>query len=172
MQQGLLLRYFNPVGAHSSGRIGEDPADTPNNLMPIISRVAVGRMDRLSVYGNDYDTPDGTGVRDYIHVVDLAASHVAALDHARANPGASAINVGTGQGYSVLEMIAAFKRASNRDIPYSFAPRRPGDVATSVADPGLAARLLGWKATRGLDEMCASAWTWQSQNPQGYDRES
>lgn len=163
-----LLRYFNPVGAHESGRIGEDPAGTPNNLMPIISRVAVGRIDELQVFGDDYDTPDGTGVRDYIHVVDLAESHIAALEYARANRGATAINVGTGTGYSVREMIAAFERASNRRIPFAVAPRRPGDVAISVADPSLARQALNWNATRGLEDMCVSAWKWQSENPEGY----
>ncbi|MDX2485132.1 MAG: UDP-glucose 4-epimerase GalE [Pseudodonghicola sp.] len=164
----VLLRYFNPVGAHVSGRIGEDPSDIPNNLMPCVAQVAIGRRDRLSVFGNDYDTPDGTGVRDYIHVTDLARAHSAALDYAAAQEGTEIFNVGTGQGYSVLEMIAAFSRASGREIPYEISDRRPGDIATSLADPARANQLLNWRAAHGLDEMCASTWAWQSGNPQGY----
>lgn len=164
----VLLRYFNPVGAHVSGRIGEDPSDIPNNLMPFVAQVAVGRRDKLSVFGDDYDTPDGTGVRDYIHVTDLARAHSAALDYAAGHEGAEVFNVGTGQGYSVLEMVAAFARASGREIPYEIAPRRPGDIARSLADPSKANRLLGWHATHGLDEMCESTWIWQSGNPRGY----
>ncbi|MCB1456302.1 MAG: UDP-glucose 4-epimerase GalE [Nitratireductor sp.] len=164
----VLLRYFNPVGAHPSGLIGEDPNDIPNNLMPFISQVAIGRRDVLSIYGNDYDTRDGTGERDYIHVVDLAAAHLAAVNHACSSTGCEAINVGTGRGVTVLEMVAAFERASGRKIAYRIADRREGDVATSVADATKALRLLGWKARLGLDEMCASAWNWQSQNPRGY----
>ena len=163
-----LLRYFNPVGAHSSGRIGEDPADIPNNLMPFVMQVAVGRRDRIGVFGNDYDTPDGTGVRDYVHVVDLAQGHLAALDHIDSLDGAVAVNLGTGRGCSVLEVIAAASRAVGRELPYEVVDRRPGDVATVYADPSLAAELLGWRATRTLDEMCADHWRWQQANPQGY----
>jgi len=165
-----LLRYFNPVGAHESGRIGEDPNGIPNNLMPFITQVAVGRLPRLSVFGGDYDTADGTGVRDYIHVLDLAQGHVKALDWlARAaEGGATAINLGTGQGYSVLDMVKAFEAASGRSVPYEIVPRRPGDAASCYADTAFAEKLLGWKAVRGIDDMCRDAWRWQSQNPQGY----
>jgi len=163
----VLLRYFNPVGAHASGLIGEDPAGIPNNLMPYVSQVAVGKLECLNVWGNDYPTPDGTGVRDYIHVVDLALGHLAALQRGQ-GPGVRAYNLGTGRGYSVLEMIAAFERASGRKVPYRFAPRRPGDVAACYADPTLAHRELGWKAERDVDAMCRDAWHWQSQNPRGY----
>ncbi len=163
-----LLRYFNPVGAHESGTIGEDPAGIPNNLMPFIAQVAVGRREELSVWGDDYDTPDGTGVRDYIHVVDLAEGHLAALDALAERPGCHAWNLGTGRGTSVLEMVAAFERASGRTVPYRIAPRRPGDAATSYADPALAARELDWRAERDIDAMCADAWRWQSANPEGY----
>ncbi len=163
------LRYFNPVGAHHSGRIGEDPNDIPNNLFPFIAQVAVGRRDELSVFGNDYPTRDGTGVRDYIHVVDLAKGHVAALDYLeKGNRGATAVNLGAGRGYSVLEAVAAFKRASNRDIPYEIAPRRDGDVAEIYADPTRAKELLGWSTEKTIDDMCADHWRWQSQNPNGY----
>ncbi len=162
-----LLRYFNPVGAHPSGLIGEDPAGIPNNLMPYVSQVAVGRLERLNVWGNDYPTPDGTGVRDYIHVVDLARGHLAALGGVEA-PGVRAYNLGTGRGFSVLEMIAAFERASGRKVPYTVAPRRPGDVATCYADASLAERELGWVAELGVDRMCVDAWRWQSGNPRGY----
>jgi UDP-glucose 4-epimerase len=163
----VLLRYFNPVGAHPSGRIGEDPAGVPNNLLPYVSQVAVGRLECLNVWGNDYPTPDGTGVRDYLHVVDLALGHLAALAH----PGGGGVrvyNLGTGRGYSVLEMIAAFEQACGHRVAYRIAPRRPGDVASCYADPALAARELGWTATRGIEAMCADAWRWQSQNPNGY----
>ncbi len=164
----VLLRYFNPVGAHPSGRIGEDPRDVPNNLMPFVAQVAVGRRAALSVFGNDYGTHDGTGVRDYIHVVDLALAHIAALDFAARNEGTEAFNIGTGQGYSVLDMVSAFSRASGRDIPYKIESRRPGDIATSLADPSRANAQLGWRATHDLDDMCASTWNWQSTNPNGY----
>lgn len=163
-----LLRYFNPVGAHASGRIGEDPNGIPNNLMPYVTQVAVGQRDYLRVFGNDYETPDGTGVRDYIHVVDLALGHLKALEKLSANPGVVAYNLGTGQGYSVLDVVHAFERASGRNIPYQIAPRRPGDVAASFADPTKARIELGWAATRGLDDMCRDAWRWQSNNPDGY----
>ena len=162
-----LLRYFNPVGAHLSGLIGEDPAGIPNNLMPYVSQVAVGRLSRLNVWGNDYPTPDGTGVRDYIHVVDLARGHLAALRAPEA-PGVRAFNLGTGRGYSVLEMIAAFEKASGRAVPYAVAPRRPGDVASCYADPAVAREHLGWTAEHGIDRMCADAWRWQASNPRGY----
>jgi len=164
----MLLRYFNPVGAHVSSRIGEDPQGTPNNLMPFIAQVAVGRRDKLMVFGNDYDTADGTGVRDYIHVTDLARAHVAAIQYAENHTGTEVINIGTGQGYSVLDMVGAFEKASNRPIPYQVTDRRPGDVAAMEADASRAARLLGWRAELGLDAMCASAWGWQRANPQGY----
>ncbi|MFW5752527.1 MAG: UDP-glucose 4-epimerase GalE [Planctomycetota bacterium] len=167
----VLLRYFNPVGAHASGRIGEDPNGIPNNLMPFISQVAVGRLDELKVFGDDYPTPDGTGVRDYIHVVDLAAGHLAALDQIDDLPGCTAINLGTGRGYSVLEMVQAFAAASGREIPYTVVARRPGDVAACYADPALAAERLGWRAQRGLEAMCADTWRWQRDNPQGYAAE-
>ena len=163
-----LLRYFNPVGAHPSGRIGEDPRGIPNNLMPYAMQVAVGRRDHLTVFGGDYDTPDGTGVRDYVHVVDLAAGHLAALDRLDDIDGCRPVNLGTGQGSSVLEVVAAASRAVGRAVPYEIVERRPGDVACVYADPALAASLLGWKATRGLDEMCADHWRWQQRNPAGY----
>lgn len=165
-----LLRYFNPVGAHESGRIGEDPNGIPNNLMPFISQVAVGRLPQLRVFGGDYPTHDGTGVRDYIHVVDLAQGHVKALDwlSQKKPAGATAINLGTGQGYSVLDMIRAFEAASGQKIPYEIVARRPGDAASCYADPVFSEKLLGWKAERGVDEMCRDAWRWQSGNPQGY----
>ncbi len=164
------LRYFNPVGAHPSGRIGEDPNDTPNNLFPFIAQVAVGKREKLKVFGNDYPTRDGTGVRDYIHVCDLARGHAAALDYLGKQKSGCAIdvNLGTGVGYSVLEAVAAFKRASNRDIPYEIAPRRDGDIAEIYANAGLAEKLFGWRAEKTLDEMCADHWRWQSQNPEGY----
>lgn len=163
-----LLRYFNPVGAHPSGRIGEDPNGIPNNLMPYVSQVAVGKLQQLAVFGDDYPTPDGTGVRDYIHVVDLAQGHLAALGRLQTCPGVVTYNLGTGQGYSVLEMVAAFAAASGREIPYRVAPRRPGDIATCYADPGLARAELGWQARLGIAEMCCDAWRWQSTNPNGY----
>ena len=163
-----LLRYFNPVGAHESGLIGEDPGGVPNNLLPFIAQVAVGRREALNVYGNDYPTPDGTGVRDYIHVVDLARGHLAALEKLATTSEVLSVNLGTGRGYSVLEMVEAFRRASGRDIPYRIVARRPGDVAACYADPALAARLLGWRAERGLERICRDAWRWQSMNPDGY----
>lgn len=163
-----VLRYFNPVGAHPSGLIGEDPHGIPNNLMPFVAQVAIGRRAKLSVFGNDYATPDGTGVRDYIHVVDLARGHVAALKRLFSQPGGFTVNLGTGQGYSVLQAIRAFEEASNRSIPYEFAARRPGDIATCYASPLLAEQLLGWKAEKRLDQMCADHWRWQQMNPQGY----
>jgi UDP-glucose 4-epimerase len=163
-----LLRYFNPVGAHESGEIGEDPNGLPNNLMPYISQVAVGRLEQLSVFGNDYPTPDGTGVRDYIHVVDLAKGHLCALEKLAEKPGVVTYNLGTGQGYSVLEMIRAFEKASGKKVPYTITPRRHGDIAQCYADPSLAAQELGWKAEKGLDAMCADTWNWQSKNPDGY----
>jgi UDP-glucose 4-epimerase len=164
----VLLRYFNPVGAHPSGRIGEDPNGIPNNLVPYIAQVAVGRLERLSVFGGDYPTPDGTGVRDYIHVVDLAIGHLCALERLRLKPGVATYNLGTGRGYSVLEVVAAFERACGRAIPYRIIDRRPGDVAATYANPARANRELGWQAERGLDEMCADVWRWQSGNPHGY----
>ncbi len=163
-----LLRYFNPVGAHSSGRIGEDPNGIPNNLMPYIAQVAAGKLARLAVFGNDYPTKDGTGVRDYIHVVDLALGHLKAITKLTENPGVFTCNLGTGQGYSVLEMVAAFASACGREIPYAVVGRRAGDVAACFADPTFAAQELGWRAGRGLAEMCADTWRWQAANPQGY----
>lgn len=163
-----LLRYFNPVGAHSSGDLGEDPQGIPNNLMPYIAQVAVGRRERLQVYGSDYPTPDGTGVRDYIHVVDLVQGHLRALDHLDTSAGCHTFNLGTGSGHSVLEMIAAFERASGRKIPFDIVARRPGDAAVSYADPHRAALELGWKAEFDLDAMCRDAWHWQSRHPQGF----
>lgn len=165
-----ILRYFNPVGAHESGLIGEDPRDVPNNLMPYITQVAIGRHPILSVFGNDYDTPDGTGLRDYIHVDDLAAGHLAALDALKAGriKGALAINLGTGRPYSVLELVRAFEAASGQPVPYQIVERRPGDVAQSCADPSRALAVLDWQAQHGIDRMCADAWRWQSRNPEGY----
>lgn len=164
-----LLRYFNPVGAHASGLIGEDPNGIPNNLMPVVSQVAVGKRPKISVYGNDYPTPDGTGVRDYIHVVDLALGHLKALDALDRAGGLFTVNLGTGNGYSVLDVIRAFETASGKPVTYEIAPRRPGDVASCYADPAHAASLLGWRAERGLKQMCEDAWRWQSANPNGYD---
>ncbi|HEX6707036.1 MAG TPA: UDP-glucose 4-epimerase GalE [Albitalea sp.] len=164
-----LLRYFNPVGAHESGRIGEDPRGIPNNLMPYITQVAVGRRPQLSVFGGDYETPDGTGVRDYIHVVDLAEGHVAALRRLLGHGGQFTVNLGTGRGHSVLELVRAFEKASGRPIAYEIVARRPGDVAASYADPALAHELLGWRATRDLDAMCVDSWRWQRQNPDGFE---
>ena len=166
----ILLRYFNPVGAHKSGRIGEDPKGIPNNLMPYISQVAVGKLEKLGVFGDDYDTPDGTGVRDYIHVVDLAVGHVKAINYIFTNPGLDIINLGTGVGYSVLDMVKAFAKASGREVPYEIKPRREGDIAMCYADPSKAAKVLAWKAERGLEEMCEDIWRWQSQNPNGYQK--
>jgi len=164
----VLLRYFNPVGAHPSGIIGEDPAGVPNNLMPYVAQVAVGRRHRLEVFGCDYPTRDGTGVRDYLHVMDLAEAHVKALEYASRHPGCEAFNLGTGRGTSVLELVSAFESASGRAIPFEFAGRRPGDVAELYADPSRAAALLGWRATRTLGEMCADTWRWQTANPMGF----
>jgi UDP-glucose 4-epimerase len=164
----VALRYFNPVGAHKSGLIGEDPKGIPNNLMPYISQVAVGRRRKLSVYGDDYPTPDGTGVRDYIHVMDLAEGHVAALRYCQDKGGMLYVNLGTGQGTSVLQMVQAFEKASARPIPYEIVGRRTGDVAQCWADPGLAHSALGWKTSRGLAEMCEDAWRWQENSPEGY----
>ena len=164
-----ILRYFNPVGAHSSGLIGEDPNDIPNNLMPYVSQVAVGKLKELSVFGNDYNTPDGTGVRDYIHVVDLAKGHIRALDKLNTNCGLVTYNLGTGNGYSVLDMVRSFSEASGRDVPYKVVDRRPGDVAKCYADPTKANIELGWKAEYGIKEMCEDAWRWQSNNPNGYE---
>ncbi|MBQ3079460.1 MAG: UDP-glucose 4-epimerase GalE [Clostridia bacterium] len=164
----VLLRYFNPVGAHESGTIGEDPSGTPNNLMPYVSQTAVGRRDHLTVYGDDYDTHDGTGVRDYIHVMDLAMGHVAAVEYASRFNGCDAINLGTGVGYSVLDMVKAFEKANGLKIPYVIGPRRPGDIATVYSNPEKAARLLGWKAERTLEDMCRDQWNWQKNNPNGY----
>ncbi len=163
-----LLRYFNPVGAHESGKIGEDPNDIPNNLMPYITQVAVGKLDELSVFGDDYPTHDGTGVRDYIHVVDLAIGHLKALEKLQSNPGVVTYNLGTGQGYSVLDVVNAFEKASGQDIPYKITGRRPGDIASCYADPTKAEKELGWTAKRDIIEMCKDAWRWQSENPDGY----
>ncbi len=163
-----LLRYFNPVGAHFSGRIGEDPNGIPNNLMPFITQVAIGTRSELSVFGNDYPTPDGTGIRDYIHVTDLAEGHLKALDALRRKPGVVTFNLGTGRGYSVMEVVAAFEKASGRKIPYKITPRRPGDIPACFSDPSKAEKELGWKARRGIEEMCVDSWRWQSKNPKGY----
>ena len=165
----VLLRYFNPIGAHESGRMGEDPRGIPNNLMPYITQVAVGRRDHLSVFGDDYDTPDGTGVRDYIHVVDLALGHVAAVDFAVKNAGCEVFNLGTGVGYSVLDMVHAFIDVNRVPVPYEIVDRRPGDIATCYADPAKSAEKLGWKAQRNLEDMCRDSWNWQSKNPMGYE---
>lgn len=165
-----LLRYFNPIGAHESGMIGEDPQGIPNNLLPYVAQVAIGKLKQLSVFGNDYPTRDGTGVRDYIHVVDLARGHVKALEHLlEAEPECYTFNLGTGRGYSVLEMIDAFEKASDRKVAYKIAPRRPGDIATCYANPDLAAKVLNWRAEFGIERMVQDAWRWQSQNPRGYD---
>jgi UDP-glucose 4-epimerase len=165
-----ILRYFNPVGAHASGLIGEDPQGIPNNLLPFVAQVAVGRREFLNVWGNDYDTPDGTGVRDYIHVVDLALGHLAALRQLQTKAQCVEVNLGTGVGYSVLDMVRAFEQASGKPVPFKLAPRRSGDVASCYADPKLARDLLGWQAERGLQTMCTDAWRWQSNNPNGYDQ--
>jgi UDP-glucose 4-epimerase len=164
----VLLRYFNPIGAHKSGRIGEDPRGIPNNLMPYITQVAVGRREELSVFGDDYDTPDGTGVRDYIHVVDLAKGHVAAVRYATENSGCEVFNLGTGVGYSVLDMVHSFIDANRVPVPYKIVDRRPGDIATCYADPAKSAEKLGWKAELGLMDMCRDSWNWQKNNPMGY----
>ena len=164
----VLLRYFNPIGAHESGRIGEDPRGIPNNLMPYITQVAVGRREKLSVFGNDYDTHDGTGVRDYIHVVDLSKGHVAAVKYAQEHRGCEVFNLGTGVGYSVLDMVKTFEAANGVAVPYEIVDRRPGDIATCYADPAKSAEVLGWKAEKTLTDMCRDSWHWQSTNPKGY----
>lgn len=169
--QFTLLRYFNPVGAHESGLIGEDPNGIPNNLMPYIAQVAVGRLDKLRVWGDDYDTPDGTGVRDYIHVMDLAEAHINAVESFKPNHECRAYNIGSGEGYSVLQMVKAFEQASGRKVPYSIEARRPGDVATSFSDPSLSAAEIGWKAKKGLPEIMQDQWNWQRNNPNGYRNE-
>ena len=166
----VLLRYFNPIGAHASGLIGEDPKGKPNNLMPFISQVAVGRRERLSVFGNDYDTHDGTGVRDYIHVVDLAKGHVAAIGYATQHTGAEVFNLGTGTGYSVLDMVKAFEKVNNVPVPYEITERRPGDLATCFADPAKSREKLGWVAEKNLEDMCRDTWNWQKGNPNGYNK--
>lgn len=165
----ILLRYFNPIGAHESGMIGENPNGIPNNLMPYITQVAIGKLERLGVFGDDYDTPDGTGVRDYIHVVDLAIGHVKALKKIEEKAGLCIYNLGTGTGYSVLEIVKNFEEASGKEIPYAIKPRRAGDIAMNYADASKAKQELGWVAERGIKEMCADSWRWQSQNPNGYD---
>ena len=167
----VLLRYFNPIGAHESGKIGEDPNGVPNNLMPYITQTALGRLKELHVFGNDYPTPDGTGVRDYIHVVDLAEGHVAAIEYARDHTGCEAFNLGTGEGYSVLDIVHAFERVNHVKVPYEIAPRRAGDPPTVFAKVGKAECLLHWKAKRTLDQMCADSWRWQTQNPHGFAKE-
>jgi UDP-glucose 4-epimerase len=164
-----LLRYFNPVGAHPTGRIGEDPKGVPNNLVPYISQVAVGKLPELKIFGNDYPTPDGTGVRDYIHIMDLASGHIKALEKLAANPGLVIYNLGTGKGYSVLEMVNAFAEASGKKIPYKIVERRPGDIASCYADPSKAEKDLFWKASRDIKAMCADTWRWQTKNPNGYE---
>ncbi len=164
----VLLRYFNPIGAHESGRIGEDPRGIPNNLMPYITQVAIGRREKLSIFGNDYDTPDGTGVRDYIHVVDLAKGHVSAIRYTLENLGCEVFNLGTGVGYSVLDMVKAFEKANGVAVPYQIVDRRPGDLPTCYADPAKSAEKLHWKAEKNLEDMCRDSWRWQSQNPMGY----
>ena len=164
-----LLRYFNPIGAHKSGRMGEDPQGIPNNLLPYVAQVAVGKLERVGVFGNDYPTKDGTGVRDYIHVVDLAIGHVAAIDKCANKPGVYIYNLGTGNGYSVLDIIKAFSKACGKDVPYEICPRRPGDIAECYADPTKAKNELGWQAEREIQEMCEDAWRWQSNNPNGYE---
>lgn len=163
-----VLRYFNPVGAHESGLIGEDPAGIPNNLMPYVAQVAVGKLEKLRVFGNDYPTPDGTGVRDYIHVVDLARGHLAALDTLAKRDAGFVVNLGTGRGYSVLEVVKAFEAASGRPVPYEIVARRPGDIAECYADPALAQKLLGWEARFGIERMCQDHWRWQEKNPRGF----
>lgn len=164
----VLLRYFNPIGAHESGRIGENPNDIPNNLMPYITQVAVGKLDKLSIFGDDYETHDGTGVRDYIHVVDLARGHLSALDYALNHTGSEAVNLGTGEGYSVLDVVNAFEKANDVEIPYKIVDRRPGDIAVGYADATKAKELLNWEATHSLEDMCRDSWNWQKNNPEGY----
>lgn len=166
----ILLRYFNPIGAHKSGLIGEDPKGIPNNLLPYVAQVAIGKLDCIGVFGNDYNTPDGTGVRDYIHVVDLAKGHVKAIKKLADNAGVSIYNLGTGNGYSVLQVVKAFSKACGHELKYQIKPRRPGDIAACYCDPGKALRELGWKAEYGIDEMCADSWRWQSMNPDGYSK--
>jgi UDP-glucose 4-epimerase len=166
--QVMLLRYFNPIGAHVSGLIGEDPKGIPNNLLPYVAQVASGKREIVHVFGNDYDTPDGTGVRDYIHVVDLAKGHVSAIKGMETLPGVQIFNLGTGNGYSVLDIIKAFSKACGHDIPYVIDPRRPGDVATCYSDPTKAREVLGWVAENSIEDMCRDAWRWQSNNPDGY----
>ncbi len=165
----ILLRYFNPIGAHKSGLIGEDPKGIPNNLVPYVAQVAIGKLECLGVFGDDYDTPDGTGVRDYIHVVDLAKGHVAAIKKLEEKKGVLIYNLGTGKGYSVLDVVHAFEKACGKKIPYAVKPRRPGDIATCYADPAKAKAELGWEAENGIEEMCADSWRWQSMNPNGYE---
>ena len=165
----ILLRYFNPIGAHKSGLIGEDPKGIPNNLLPYVAQVAIGKLPCVGVFGNDYDTPDGTGVRDYIHVVDLAKGHVAAINKIKENPGVKIYNLGTGKGYSVLDVIHAFGKACGKEIPYEIKPRRAGDIATCYSDASIAKKELGWEAQYDIDEMCADSWKWQSMNPDGYN---
>lgn len=164
----ILLRYFNPIGAHKSGKIGEDPKGIPNNLLPYVAQVAIGKLECLGVFGDDYDTPDGTGVRDYIHVVDLARGHVKAIDKVKENPGVKIYNLGTGKGYSVLDIVKAFGKACGHEIPYVIKERRPGDIATCYSDAGLAKEELGWEAEYGIEKMCADSWNWQKMNPDGY----
>lgn len=164
----VLLRYFNPIGAHESGRIGEDPNDIPNNLMPYITQVAVGKLEKLSVFGDDYETHDGTGVRDYIHVLDLSLGHLSALEYAMTNNGVEAVNLGTGEGYSVLDVIHAFENANDVNIPYEIVERRPGDIAVGYADPTKARKLLKWESKYSLEDMCRTSWNWQKNNPNGY----
>ncbi|MCI8813662.1 MAG: UDP-glucose 4-epimerase GalE [Lachnospiraceae bacterium] len=165
----VLLRYFNPIGAHPSGKIGEDPKGIPNNLVPYIAQVAVGKLDKLGVFGDDYDTPDGTGVRDYIHVVDLALGHVKAIEKLKDKEGVSIYNLGTGRGYSVLEVLHAYEKACKKSLPYEIKPRRAGDIAVCYADSSKAKKELGWSASRGIEEMCADSWRWQSNNPDGFE---
>lgn len=165
----ILLRYFNPIGAHKSGKIGEDPKGIPNNLLPYVAQVAIGKLECLGVFGDDYDTPDGTGVRDYIHVVDLARGHVKAIDKIKENPGVKIYNLGTGKGYSVLDIVKAFGKACGHEIPYVIKERRPGDIATCYSDASLAKKELGWEAEYGIEEMCADSWNWQKMNPNGYE---
>lgn len=166
----ILLRYFNPIGAHKSGKIGEDPKGIPNNLVPYISQVAVGKLQHLNVFGNDYNTPDGTGVRDYIHVVDLALGHVKAIEKLSQKIGVLTINLGTGTGYSVLDVVKSYEKASGKEIPYVIQPRRPGDIPTCYADPSYAKKILSWEAKRGIEEMCEDSWRWQQNNPNGYEQ--
>ena len=165
----VLLRYFNPIGAHESGRIGEDPTGIPNNLLPYITQVAIGKLPQLGVFGDDYPTHDGTGVRDYIHVVDLAKGHVKAIEYAAEHKGTEIFNLGTGTGYSVLDIVKAFEKANNIEIPYVIKPRRDGDIAECYADPVKAKEKLGWQAEKSLEEMCRDSWRWQFNNPKGYD---